>query len=63
LHAGVIKTWMQELEDVLNTYYFPPELIFNFDEIIIDLSEHKMKVFVYAHNLCFFIENETKFAF
>ena len=52
---------MQELEDAFSTYYFPPELIFNFDETMIDSSEHKIKVFVHAYNLCFFIENKTKF--
>lgn len=51
---------MVELELALNTYDFPPELIFNFDETMLDSSGHKVKVLIRAHDPRPFTENETK---
>jgi hypothetical protein len=51
---------MQELENTLKQDNFSFKLIFNFDETILNLSEHKVKVFMYTCNSCSFIENEIK---
>lgn len=55
-----IKSWMTKLGDILNTYKFPPFLIFNMDETMIDTSGHKMKVITRSKSPRPFTENEGK---
>lgn len=61
LHAGVVKKWMNEVGDNYQTYNFPPQLIFNMDETMIDSSGHKVKVLVRSGSDRPFTENEAKF--
>jgi hypothetical protein len=51
---------MDQLKTMMNKHNFPPELIFNFDETILDASRYKMKVLVYSQDPRPFTENETK---
>lgn len=60
MKAPVIAAWMNKVKAALDTYNFPPELIFNFDETMLDASEHKVKVLVHSGDEKPFTENETK---
>lgn len=51
---------MEKLEAILLKYDFPPELIFNFDETMLDASGHKVKVLVRSTDPKPFTENEAK---
>ena len=51
---------MAQLEEKLNLYDFSPDLIFNFDETMLDASEHKVKVLVCSRDSKPFTENEAK---
>lgn len=60
MKAPVIEAWMDKLGDLLQKYNFPPELIFNFDETMIDATGHKTKVLVRSHDPKPFTENDRK---
>lgn len=60
LHASVVKEWMKGLGELLEKYKFPPQLIFNMDETMLDSSGHKVHVLTRAHSPRPFTENEAK---
>lgn len=51
---------MEELEELMEKWKFPPELIFNMDETMMDASGYKVKVITRANSPRPFTENESK---
>jgi len=47
LHVAVVERWMDRLGELLTTHNFPPELIFNMDETMLDASGYKVKVITF----------------
>lgn len=60
LYAPVVRAWMSRLEQLMEEHQFPPQLIFNMDETMIDASGHRVKVITQASSPRPFTENETK---
>lgn len=60
LRIDVVKNWMSQLEELLTKYNFPPFLIFNMDETMVDAGGHKMKVITRSKSPRPFTENEGK---
>lgn len=61
MHVGVINKWMAEYVEIYEKYKFPPQLIFNMDETMLDSSGYKVKVLVRSGARRPFVENEAKF--
>jgi hypothetical protein len=51
---------MDQLKTMIDKYNFPPKLIFNFNETMLDTSGYKVKVLESAQDPRLFTENETK---
>ena len=60
MKAATVQDWMGKLKVLRDRYNFPPKLILNFDETMLDASGHKVKVLVCAQDPCLFTENEAK---
>lgn len=60
MHANVIAKWLGEVKEIMDTHHFPPQLIFNMDETMLDSSGHKVAVLVRSSSPQPFTENEAK---
>ena len=60
LYASTIENFMDKLEDLMQEYDFPPQLIFNFDETMLDPGHPHVKVISHAKYPHFFVETAAK---
>lgn len=60
MYKPVVLAWMDKLDGLLKKYNYPPQLIFNMDETMLDSSGHKVKVISQASAPRPFTENEIK---
>ena len=60
LYASTIENFMDKLEDLMQEYDFPPQLIFNFDETMLDPGHPHVKVISCAKHPHSFVETAAK---